>query len=199
VARELIGKVLVKASSAGVASGRIVETEAYTGSSDPASHAFRGLTSRNSVMFGPPGHLYVYLSYGVHFCCNVVTEPDGVAGAVLVRALEPLTGIEAMVARRGARPIRELCNGPGKLCQALGIGMADYGADLESSSVWLEDDGYVVGEVMAGGRIGISAAVDHPLRFFLPTNPFVSSGKSASESAASRKARGQTSPTEPAL
>jgi DNA-3-methyladenine glycosylase len=189
VARELIGKVLVKAGSEAIASGRIVETEAYTGIADPASHAFRGPTSRNRIMFGPPGYLYVYLSYGVHFCCNVVTEADGVAGAVLVRALEPLNGIDVMTARRGQRPLRDLCNGPGKLCQALGIGLDDYGTDLESSSVWLEDDGFRPGEIAVSGRIGIAAAVDLPLRFFLPGNPFVSAGKSRTPSTGVRRPR----------
>jgi DNA-3-methyladenine glycosylase len=187
VARELIGKVLIKAISGGIVSGRIVETEAYTGTADQASHAYRGPTSRNRVMFGPPGHLYVYLSYGVHYCCNVVTEPDGTAGAVLLRALEPLTGTEVMTARRGNRPLRELCNGPGKLCQALEIGMEDYGVDLESSSLWLEDDGYQAEELGISGRIGIATAVDLPLRFFLPGNPFVSRGKSTIVAAQAEK------------
>ena len=164
----------MKSTTKGTSSGRIVETEAYTGASDPASHAFRGPTDRNRVMFGPPGHLYVYRSYGMHVCCNVVTESNGVAGAFLIRALEPLTGIEAMAVRRGMRPLRELCNGPGKLCQAMGIEMSDYGTDLESTVIWLEDDGYVVELVEASARVGISAATDRPLRFFLPENPFVS-------------------------
>jgi DNA-3-methyladenine glycosylase len=177
VARELVGKILVKESNEGLTSGRIVETEAYSGESDPASHAFRGPSQRNEVMFGPPGYLYVYLSYGVHYCCNVVTEPLGVAGAVLLRALEPLTGLELMEARRGPRPTRELCNGPGKLCQALGIEMSDYGADLEASAIWLEDDGYRPGALQESARVGISAATDLPFRFYISGNAFVSPGK----------------------
>lgn len=199
VARHLIGKVLVKSDSDGSASGRIVETEAYTGADDPASHAFRGLSDRNRVMFGPAGHLYVYLSYGVHYCCNVVTESEMVAGAVLIRALEPLTGIESMTARRGARAIRDLCNGPGKLCQALGIDMSNYGADLEAATIWMEDDGFEVGELVAGGRVGISAAADLPLRFFLPDSPFVSPGKPAARLARRRMAHGSPNRTDTAL
>jgi DNA-3-methyladenine glycosylase len=190
VARELIGKVLVRDSVDGRSSGRIVETEAYCGESDPASHAYRGPTSRNEVMFGPPGYLYVYLSYGVHHCCNVVTESDGVAGAVLLRALQPLTGIELMERRRGPRPLRELCNGPGKLCQALGIGMSEYGADLETSSIWLEDDGNRPESPAVSARVGVTLAADLPLRFFLPDNPFVSPGKLSTSSAPRRRSRG---------
>jgi DNA-3-methyladenine glycosylase len=177
VAQEIIGKILVKESSDGLASGRIVETEAYSGRSDPASHAYRGPTRRNEVMFGPPGFLYVYLSYGVHYCCNVVTESDGIAGAVLVRSLEPLAGVELMEARRGLHRPRDLCNGPGKLCQALGIGISDYGADLETSSVWLEDDGFRPDVIAVSKRVGITSAADLPLRFYLPKNSFVSAAK----------------------
>jgi DNA-3-methyladenine glycosylase len=183
VARELLGKILVKESSEGLTSGRIVETEAYRGESDPASHAFHGPTQRNEVMFGPPGYLYVYVSYGVHYCCNVVTESTGVAGAVLLRALEPLSGLDLMAARRGPRPPRELCNGPGKLCQALGIGMSDYGADLEGSAVWLEDDAYQPEGLQESSRVGISAATDLPLRFYVAGNQFVSPGKPSTSAA----------------
>lgn len=199
VAHELVGKVLEKSTPDGTSSGRIVETEAYTGASDPASHAFRGPTERNRVMFGPPGHLYVYRSYGMHICCNVVTEADGVAGAVLIRALEPLTGIEFMTARRGMRSLHELCNGPGKLCQAMGIGMSDYGADLESAVVWVEDDGFVVQDVESGGRVGISAAIDLPLRFFLPRNPFVSPARPATTSRSRRASLGPPNDSDSAL
>jgi DNA-3-methyladenine glycosylase len=189
VARDLVGKILVKESTEGLASGRIVETEAYRGESDPASHAFRGPSQRNEVMFGPPGYLYVYLSYGVHYCCNVVTESTGVAGAVLLRALEPLAGLDVMEARRGHRPPRELCNGPGKLCQALGIEMSDYGADLERSPIWLEDDGYRPESLDESARVGISAAADLPLRFYLPDNPFVSPGKPSTSDVPVRASR----------
>jgi DNA-3-methyladenine glycosylase len=177
VARALIGTVLVRREPGGELRGRIVEAEAYTGQTDPGSHAFRGPTPRNRVMFGPAGRLYVYLSHGMHYCMNVVTDTDGVAGAVLLRALEPLQGIEVMERRRGGRPLVELCNGPGKLCQAFGIGREEYGADLETSDVWIEDDGYTPQGVGVSARIGLTAGRELPLRYFLENSPFVSRGK----------------------
>src|SRR3989338_2706135 len=122
VAAELIGKILVLNQGGSLVSGKIVETEAYFGADDPASHAFRGATPRNRVMFGPAGVSYVYLTYGNHHCLNIVTETDGVAGAVLLRALEPLSGLSRMKKRRGKKhPAAALTNGPGKLTQAFGI------------------------------------------------------------------------------
>lgn len=177
VASDLLGKILVRESPDGLLSGRIVETEAYTGANDPGSHAYRGVTPRNRVMFGPPGHLYCYRSYGVHTCMNVVTDTEDVAGAVLVRALDPLDGIDSMKKHRGGRPLVELCNGPGKLCQALGITLDDNGADLETSGIWFEDDGYVPQEMAASARVGLSQGKDLPLRFYLPGNQFVSPGR----------------------
>lgn len=182
VARELLGKILVHRSAGGCISGRIVETEAYCGQTDPASHAFRGPTRRNAVMFGPPGFLYVYLSYGVHHCCNVVAKSDDEAGAVLLRALEPLDGVAAMQANRSIRSRRDLCNGPGKLCQALGINLSHYGADLETSDIRLDDDGYEPGSIITSTRVGVSAATDRELRFFIQGNAYISPGKPASPS-----------------
>jgi DNA-3-methyladenine glycosylase len=179
VAPQLLNKVL----ACGPVSGRIVEVEAYRGSEDAASHAFRGRTARNAVMFGPPGHLYVYFTYGMHHCCNVVCRPEGVAGAVLIRALAPLTGLESMVSRRPAqRRDRDLCSGPGKLCQALGLDRLHDGVDLlaASSSVRLLDDGTVppaVVDVAAGPRVGISAQLStaaEPWRFWVAGDPNVS-------------------------
>jgi len=151
-------------------SGRIVETEAYM-QHDPASHSFNGPTSRNSVMFGPPGRLYVYRSYGIHWCANVVTGVERDGQAVLLRALVPVDGLEVMRSRRAGRPDRELCNGPGKLCAALGIDGDDNGIDLTgvSSAIRIVDDGSEVTEaVSVGPRIGITKAVDTPWRFRIP-------------------------------
>jgi len=144
-------------------SGRVVETEAYT-ADDPASHSFRGRTPRNGVMFGPPGRLYVYLSYGIHRCANVVTGAEGDGQAVLIRAIEPLAGVEEMLLRRGRTP---LADGPGKLCQALGIGLGDNGAVLcGPGPIRLLDDGTEPpSEPIVGPRVGITKAVDTPWRF----------------------------------
>lgn len=177
VAPDLLGKVIARRLGDEVLRGRIVETEAYLGQSDPGSHAYRGVTPRTAVMFGPPGFLYVYFTYGAHFCMNVVTDSDGVAGAVLIRALQPLEGIPTMERNRGGRPLIELCNGPGKLCQALAIGRNDNGTDLKGGNIWLEDGPAVEGEVRTSARVGLSAAKDLPLRFFIADNPFVSRGK----------------------
>ena len=169
VAPELLNKVLVRGERA----GRIVEVEAYAGAADPASHAFRGRTARNATMFGPPGHLYVYFTYGMHFCANVVCGDDGEASAVLLRGLTPLAGLEAMRAARGpaARRDRDLCSGPGKLCQALGLDRTFDGADLVTGDrgVAVVDDG-VAPPAAPGvsGRIGLSVAAEVPWRFYVP-------------------------------
>jgi DNA-3-methyladenine glycosylase len=179
VAPLLLNKVLMHE---GVA-GRIVEVEAYRGEHDPASHAFRGRTARNAVMFGPPGHLYVYFTYGMHYCCNVVCGPAGTAGAVLVRALAPLAGLDEMRARRPrARSERDYCSGPAKLCQALGIDRSLDGADLlaRSSAVRLLDDGLQPpsgARLASGPRIGIpveSVTGLQPWRFWVSGDPNVS-------------------------
>jgi len=181
VAPWLLNKVLAR----GARAGRIVEVEAYHGANDAASHAFRGPTPRAAVMFGPPGHLYVYFSYGMHWCANVVCGPAGEAAAVLIRALEPTAGIDEMRrARPAARRDRDLCSGPAKLCQALGITGADNGTDLLGSSrggararaaVRLLDDGTPPPRQPARGpRVGISAATEKHWRFWVPGSPWVS-------------------------
>ncbi len=161
--------------------GRIVEVEAYLGKNDPASHAYRGMTPRNEVMFGEGGHLYVYFTYGMHHCCNVVTGERGNAGAVLIRAAEPLAGVGVMTARRSRgngriRTSRELCSGPGKLCQAFGIGRGQNGIDLCGKTIWLARKR---GEnpprrIRRSARIGISSGREHLWRFFIPDTPFLS-------------------------
>ncbi len=169
VAPDLLGKLLVVdrgERAGGRVSGRITETEAYT-SDDPASHSFRGRTSRNAVMFGPAGHLYVYLSYGIHCCANVVTGGAGDGQAVLLRAVEPIDGLDVMLARRGRRPVAD---GPGKLCQAFGISLADNGADLCGSAwICIVDDGVPPPfDPAVGPRVGITKATQTPWRFVRP-------------------------------
>jgi DNA-3-methyladenine glycosylase len=160
--------------------GRIVEVEAYRGAEDPASHAFRGPTRRNAAMFGPAGHLYVYFSYGVHWCANAVCGPEGTGHAVLLRALAPVTGVEQMWARRpGARRERDLCSGPGKLTQALGLTREQDGADLVTGDrgVLLAEDGCrPPRRPGVGPRVGISVAADHPWRWWVPGDGNVSRG-----------------------
>jgi DNA-3-methyladenine glycosylase len=180
VARELIGCRLFHQGCGGT----IVETESYE-RDDPACHAFAGLTPRTETLFGPPGRAYVYLSYGIHSLLNFVAEPEGEAAAVLIRALEPSAGIGEMRARRGAflpahgrnapRPDTDLCSGPGKLTQALGIGLADNGADLSRDPFLIlpPEDG-VRPRVLTGPRIGITKAVERPWRFCAAGSPFVS-------------------------
>lgn len=171
--RELAPLLLNKVIVRGARAGRIVEVEAYAGAADPASHAFRGPTPRNATMFGPPGHLYVYLSYGMHYCANVVCGRPGEASAVLLRGLTPLAGHEEMRAARGpaARRDRDLCSGPGKLCQALGLDRSFDGADLVTGDQGLTvvDDGTPAPAVPGvSGRIGISVAAEVPWRFYVP-------------------------------
>ena len=177
VARELLNKVLVVTDADGpMVQGRIVETEAYGGSDDPGSHGYRGITPRTEIMFGPPGYLYVYFTYGMHWCANVVTGSDGDCSAVLLRAVDPLAGIEVMRSRRMAKPRksplrdRDLCNGPAKLCQAFAIDGADDGRDLMDGRVTIVDDGVAPPpEPGNSTRIGLSptAGADIAWRWFV--------------------------------
>jgi DNA-3-methyladenine glycosylase len=190
VARSLLGKVLVRweeGRQAGrtLRSGRIVEVEAYLGSEDPAAHAAAGNTGRTAVLFGPPGHAYVYFIYGNHYCLNVSCEPEGRAGSALIRALEPLSGVEEMAQARGIeihapKDLIRLTSGPGRLAQAFGITRAlDNGGDLTSaaSSLWIGEDGYRVRSIRITSLIGISKAADMPLRYMLAGSAFVSGRK----------------------
>ena len=168
VAPELIGATLLVEG----VGGTIVEVEAYD-QDDPASHGFRGLTKRTTSMFGPPGHAYVYRSYGIHWCLNLVCAPEGRAEAALVRALEPTTGLEAMRDRRGVKANHELCSGPGKLCQALGITRALDGEALDESPFeLLARDSEP--QLAVGTRIGITRAVEKLWRYGLAGSPFLS-------------------------
>jgi DNA-3-methyladenine glycosylase len=173
VARELLGCVLVSRRGDELAAGRIVETEAYL-RDDPASHSFRGQTARNRVMFGPPGHAYVYFTYGAHWCLNAVTAPEGVGEAVLIRALEPLAGIELMRRRRGVEEPRLLASGPGRLTQALGITGELNGVSLASGALAILGPAAQPVEIVEGPRVGIRQAVEHAWRFFEAGSRFVS-------------------------
>lgn len=173
-AHDLLGKILIHESKKGPVSGKIVEVEAYLGENDPGSHAFRGITPRNKIMFGQPGLAYVYFIYGNHFLFNVVTEPEGKAGAVLIRALKPLQGIELMRKRRKCQDIRMLTNGPGKLAQALGITKEQNGLDLTKGHLKIFNGKRENLKIISSPRIGIKKGSEKLLRFYLADNEFVS-------------------------
>jgi DNA-3-methyladenine glycosylase len=188
VARDLIGNLLVHQSGEGVTSGVIVETEAYIGESDPACHAASGPTSRNEPLYGRPGHAYVYLNYGMHCLVNAVTEAPGTPAAVLIRALEPVSGIELMQARRyrpqpGHRrdvPTCQLCRGPGNLTRALGITLRDNRVDLTAqarATLWIEPYDRTIHQIGWSSRIGICVGTDKPWRCFVVDHPCVSGGR----------------------
>ena len=204
VARELLGKLLVRREGRKLLAGRIVEDEAYLGTKDPAAHAYSGRTPRNAVLFGPPGHAYVYFIYGNHYCLNVSCMPEGVGEGVLFRAMEPVAGIEAMARARGleiptlaltrgarmghpsspVRPsqLRLISSGPGRMAQALGITRErDNGKDLTSrrSDLWFADDGYRPEKIVATPRIGITKAINEPLRFIVAGNLYVSAKRAS--------------------
>jgi DNA-3-methyladenine glycosylase len=185
VARELLGKLLIRREGSILLAGRVVEDEAYFGKDDPAAHAFAGQTARNAVLFGPPGHAYVYFIYGNHYCLNVSCMPEGCGEGVLFRALEPVYGIEGMARERGLdlpespRPaqLRLISSGPGRMSEAFGITrQRDNDKDLTTSEsdLWLANDGFRPEKIVATPRIGITKAADRPLRFTIAGNAFVS-------------------------
>lgn len=181
VARALLGRVLVCDAGGARVAGRIVEVEAYRGARDPASHAFRGETPRNRPMFGPPGRAYVYFTYGMHHCLNVVCAREGVAAAVLVRALEPLEGLDAARARRGVAEPARLMRGPGCVARALGLSRAHDGADLVAGPLRVSAAPPRRGgrRVASGPRVGIRAGLEHAWRFWLEGHPCVSGPRTA--------------------
>jgi len=185
VARELLGKLIVRREDRKQLLGRIVEVEAYLGAGDLAAHAAAGNTARNSVLWGPPGHAYVYFIYGVHYCLNISCLPAGEAGCILIRALEPVSGIREMAEARGladldltsARELRKLTSGPGKLCEALGITRPrDNDKDMVSpeSDLQVMSDGFRIADVAVTPRIGITKSAELPLRYVIAGNTFVS-------------------------
>jgi DNA-3-methyladenine glycosylase len=178
VARELLGALLVSRAGGEVTGGVIVETEAYLGAHDPGSHAAtRGVTARNRVMYGPPGCAYVYFTYGNHYMLNLVTEAEGTAGAVLIRAIEPTMGADIMAGRRGGRTGPDATNGPGKVAAALGIDLGHNGVTLGGEIAVYDAVGVDDERVGASGRVGLTAGHELPLRFFLRDNLWVSRGR----------------------
>ncbi len=181
VAKELLGKILVKKDKGQILSGRIVEVEAYDGSIDEAAHTFIGKTKRNEIMFGIGGFFYVYFTYGAHFCCNVVTGEIGKGTAVLIRAIEPLKGIDFMIKNRFNKNLvnekekYNLTNGPGKICQAMSINKTHYGLDLTGNKVYILDAPNIKEEdIVVSKRIGIKKSIDLPWRFYIKDNLYVS-------------------------
>jgi len=175
VARDLIGKVLVHRRRGVQTSGAIVEVEAYIGESDPACHAAPGPTLRNQPLYGAPGHAYVYLNYGIHFLVNIVTEAHGSPAAILIRALDPVDGIDVMRRRRGqVARVHDLCRGPGNLTVAMGITLAENRVDLVGGRLFVEDRGLAYGPIAWGPRIGIRVGTEHRWRAYVDGHPAVS-------------------------
>lgn len=177
MAKRLLGQRLVRILEGVRLAGLIVETEAYRGRRDPASHAYKGRTPRNEVMFGEPGHAYLYFTYGFHNCLNLTVEPRGKPAAVLVRAIQPTEGIEHMMENRGVRQLERLTNGPGKLTQAIRIDRRLNGEDLVKSRVLFLERGRRIRNVGSSSRVGINAGTEYKWRFFVEGNRFVSKGR----------------------
>jgi len=176
LARNLLGKYFVKSDSGQLLAGKIVETEAYHEEGDESCRASRGKTSRNEVMFGPPGVLYVYFTYGMHYCMNIVAEGENTAVAILIRAMEPVQGIDTMIKNRGGKhDLYNLASGPAKLCQAFGIDKKYNGYNLTGGNIFIADAPPIAEkDIVVAKRIGISKAVDHPWRFYIRGSKFVS-------------------------
>ncbi|MDH3269112.1 MAG: DNA-3-methyladenine glycosylase [Ignavibacteria bacterium] len=181
VARNLLGKILVKVDGKNILSGKIVEVEAYHGDFDEAAHSYRGITKRTEIMFEAGGYIYVYFTYGAHHCCNVVTGKKGQGTAVLIRAVEPLSGIDTMIKNRFERKLRNkkeifnLTSGPGKTCQAFEINKKHSGIDLTENKIFILDGEKIKSkDIGVSKRIGISRSVDLPWRFFIKNNPYLS-------------------------
>jgi len=181
VAPRLLGAVLSHATAEGTVAVRLTEVEAYAGDEDPGSHAFRGPTRRNDVMFGPPGHVYVYFTYGMHFCANVVCGEPGRASAVLLRAGEVVEGVDLARVRRGSARDRDLARGPARLCGALGIDLSHNALDLRTGALTLRprDQPHQPERISTGPRVGLRQAADHPWRFWLTDEPTVSAYRPA--------------------
>ncbi|MEL7566993.1 MAG: DNA-3-methyladenine glycosylase [Dehalobacterium sp.] len=175
VAKDLLGKVMkIQIAETGL-SGKVVETEAYLGFNDPGSHSFRGRTKRNAVMFGPPGVSYIYQIYGIYFCYNITTDHEDIPAAVLIRALEPLTGSEIMQKNRGKKEMKDLCSGPGKLVQAMGITKSMNGTSaIDGPIKFYAEDGIKSFQIVETTRIGLNQGADLRLRYYIKNNPFIS-------------------------
>lgn len=181
VARDLLGKIIVKAGGDKILAGKIVEVEAYHGDSDEAAHSYGGITKRNEIMFEAGGYLYVYFTYGAHNCCNVVTGKKGQGTAVLIRAVEPVKGIDSMIKNRFGRKLKNdkeifnLTSGPGKVCQAFSIDRTHSGTDLTGSKIFILNGEKIKSkEISVSKRIGITRSVDLPWRFFIKNSPYLS-------------------------
>lgn len=181
VAKDLLGKIFVKEENGLFLSGKIVEVEAYAGALDEASHTYGGISTRNNVMFREGGHLYVYFTYGAHYCCNVVTGEQGIGEGILIRGIEPVKGADTMAMNRFGKSeitekeFRNLTSGPGKICKAFDITKKDNGVDITKNYIYILDNPPVdEKDIVTTKRIGITRAVDLPWRFYLKDNPFIS-------------------------
>jgi DNA-3-methyladenine glycosylase len=192
VARDILGSVLVRVLERTRLSARIVEAEAYRGADDPASHAYRGVTKRTEVMFGEAGHAYVFFTYGNHYCFNITTEGGGEPGAVLIRAVAPVTGVDVMRARRGVEKLADLTNGPGKLTKAMAIDGSLNGEDVVTSKRLYLIRGEVDEKIEISSRIGLSVARETAWRYYLAGNPFVSHGRTHNYRTTSRTEEGSS-------